>query len=81
VEDQVKRITTSDVTDLQIRHLFNSLRDGTANDAVMRHICQVALGERVVYDETHPSGHVYPTAVEIEDAKRRCAEAINRRQS
>lgn len=77
----MKRLDESTVTDDQIRHLFNASRDGTATDAIIRHACQVALSECVVFDDTHPSKHRYPDADERTQARRRCAEIIARRQS
>jgi len=61
------------ITRAQIRQLHNSFRDGTATDAVGRHLCRVALGECCVGDEGIPGGHRYPTDDEIAEAKRRLA--------
>ena len=77
----MKRIANTDVTDEQIRNLYNASRDGTATDALIRYRCQVALYERVVADETHPCGVRYPDCAEHAAARRLCAVTIARRQS
>lgn len=64
------------ITDDDIRELFNIRRDGTATDALIRHTCQVALGERVIGDPTHPAGARYPYADERQQALARCWEVI-----
>lgn len=72
-EPQVAAITPS-----QIRAHHNSLRDGTAADAIGRYLCRVALGERCVSDDSHPGDYRYPTDAEIGDAMRRIGEHIAR---
>lgn len=54
-----------------IRQLHNRFRDGTATDAIGRHLCHVALGECCVADNEIPGGMRFPTDGEIEEAKRR----------
>lgn len=63
------------ISDDQIRAMFNSARDGTAHDAVLRHLCKMALNERCVADDQHPSDHRYPTPEERDQALDRLTQA------
>jgi len=63
----------------EIRALFNSSRDGTASDAVVRQLCQVALGECCVFDDGIPGHRRYGTSDEIADAHRRIVDILERR--
>lgn len=67
------RVTAKTIQDFQIRRLHNGFRDGTATDAISRHLCHVALGECCVADDGIPGGLRYPTEDEIHEAKRRLA--------
>jgi hypothetical protein len=63
------------VADDTVRAMFNGARDGTANDAIKRHLCRVALAECCVADDGHPSGTRYPTPAERMLARERLTEA------
>lgn len=54
-------------------------RDGTAADAIGRHLCHIALGECCVACASIPGGMRYPNESEIRDAKRRLADHLPRR--
>jgi hypothetical protein len=59
------------ITDDDIRKMFNSARDGTINDAIKRHLCRIALDERCIADDQHPSKYRYPTPHERTEARTR----------
>ena len=63
----------------EIRALFNSSRDGAATDAVVRQLCQVALGECCIVVDDMPGGRRYGNADEIESAHSRIADILARR--
>lgn len=66
------------LNDDQIRRLHNGFRDGTAHDAIGRHLCRVALKERCIGDDSIPDGLRYPTPDEVDEARRRLADHIKR---
>ena len=64
----------------EIRALFNASRDGTASDAVVRQLCQIALGECCIVDDGMPGRRRYGTEAEIEHAHSRIASILERRR-
>lgn len=70
-----------EIDDDDIRELFNIKDEGTVTDALIRHDCKVALGERVIGAEgEHPEHLRYPTRIEREIARKRCFERIEARR-
>lgn len=61
------------VTDDEIRALRASFVEGTATDAIGRHISDIALGGRGHLDRD-------PTPEEVQDCRARCVDAIARRE-
>jgi hypothetical protein len=71
---------TRNLTDDMIRERFNSYRDGTITDALLRQRCRVALGELCIGDDGIPGGLRYPTADERHEARRAITKAINEKR-
>ena len=66
------------MTDDDIRELHNTFADGTATDAVARHRCRVALGERCIGWDG-PDHARYPTNLERNEARAWCRQARKER--
>jgi hypothetical protein len=66
------------LTASQIRRMHNSYLEGTITDAIGRHLCRVALGERCIGIEG-PMKLRYPTLTEQSTAKKRLATSWNAR--
>lgn len=74
----MRRLTGRTIADSQIRELHNGFVEGTATDAIGRHLCHVALGECCIGNEG-PMPFRYPTEDERREAKRRLADHWNYR--
>ncbi len=73
------KVTPETITDDQIRDLHNGFIEGTATDAVRRHLCYVALAERCIgMPPGSPMKYRYPTPEERYEAKQCLAAYCNR---
>lgn len=73
-----KRLNLNTLTDRHVRELHNGFLDGTATDAIGRHLCHVALGECCIGTDSPVMPLRYPTPEEIEDARSRLCHHWNR---
>lgn len=75
---KARKVYVGTLTVQMIHLLHNGYREGTATDAIGRHLCRVALGELCIGDDI-PGGFRYPTVEEVREAKERLAAAWNAR--
>lgn len=82
VRDDAREASARDLearrySDDTIREAYASFGDGTANDAIGRHLCMIALGERCIA-WAGPSERRYPTRAEREEALERLQVRLRR---
>lgn len=77
----MRKLTGRIIADSQIRELHNGFVEGTATDAIGRHLCHVALGECCIGTDNPVMPFRYPTEAERREARNRLADHWNSRHA